>query len=619
MVRKINKPDKKAYLLPLFQRKPGKYAAFIVAIALAAVSAVLLLSFSGFIESHLFNEQSICSNENAQNDAHITDSVIKALCEQTAVLGKIRTDYASDIPANTINVPDKLNGYVLFDGAVLMAETPDGYYYSSDGGNGLWERIFHKFNELAGKGIFDAGLPLSCIDWFLAILVNSSLPSFDMNDAIIMIIVLAGIILTLVVISVMLAVFLLTDYAGARKIKRTQAEFKRSLAEEFRRASEQKEDYYSQVAHDIRTPISGIIGMADIAEQNAENPEKVHYCLGKIRSCSEYLLSLVNDMLDMRKIEKGEMKIQPKPMNILELLDDCASIIRGQLSGRYMEFRCNFSGIEHERVRGNSLRLRQVLINILSNAVKFTPDGGRIEFTASEGRGESGTRIYCFTVTDNGIGMSEEFQKRMFLPFTQEHESGSSSFAGTGLGMAIAKQLVELMKGEIAVNSAPGKGTEISVSLELCEQPEITQNEINGSGSLTGMRVLVAEDSLLNMEILRFNLEKAGIRVIPAKNGQEAAELFAQSAIGSIEAIIMDVRMPVMNGLDSTRLIRSMDRPDSARVKIIALTANSHFEDIQQTLSAGMDECITKPIDTGELMKHLYKIHACNPEELSRV
>lgn len=460
-----------------------------------------------------------------------------------------------------------------------------------------------------GSKYFTCCVPVCGNGWRMAVFVGESALSRSTDSIVKPVVSTVTVISVLAVSSVAAAAVLMVNNADAHRYIRTQEELNRRLSEEAQtaeNAAEQKSRYFSRITHDFRTPINGIIGMADMAEKNCGDPEKVRHCLANIRSSSGHLLSLVNDVLDMRRMEKGEVSLNTAPVDILRLLDECCAVESGQLLGRRLSFQRDFSGIEHPNAMCSALRLKQILINILGNAVKFTPDGGSIRFSAHEEETADGRR-YSFIVSDTGIGMSEEFQRVMFMPFAREHETSRNPFSGTGLGMAIVKQLVELMNGDITVRSKTGEGTEITVSLIMKEPPEIRRR--TAEKVLSGMKILAAEDNLVNMEIIRYNLEECGAHVIPAENGREAAELFAQSRCGEIEVILMDLRMPVMNGTEAARLIRSMQRSDAGSVRIIALTGSTRDEDIRQAAASGMNEHFEKPVDIQRLIMRLSEIH----------
>ncbi len=383
-------------------------------------------------------------------------------------------------------------------------------------------------------------------------------------------------------------------------------EQEQALMDALRRAEEAsraKTAFLSHMSHDIRTPINGIMGMTNIALRHLEDRERVRDCLGKIDDASEHLLMLINDVLDMSRIEAGKMQINHAPFDLAVTVSNCSSIISGQLKSRDIRYTADVSGVTHQKLIGDELHLRQVLINILGNSVKFTNDGGSIRLSVSETGWEDGTVRLRFVMEDTGIGMSPEYLPKLFDAFTQESNSSRTHYAGTGLGMAITKQFVEMLGGTIQVESQLNVGTRFTVELPFeTDQPrEEKPVREAGGADLTGMRILVAEDNEINMEIVTVLLEEAGVEVTPASNGREAVEKFESSAPGYFDAILMDVMMPVMDGLEAARRIRGLAKEDAQRIPIIAATANAFAEDIRNTRDAGMDAHVSKPLDIDAL------------------
>mgnify|MGYP000032420304 FL=1 len=393
-----------------------------------------------------------------------------------------------------------------------------------------------------------------------------------------------------------------TGMVWARAQRRYRGRLVKAL-DQANAANRAKSEFLSNMSHDIRTPINGIMGMLDIAGRNLDDPAKTEDCLNKIHGAAGYLLSVLNDVVDMAKLESGKTEIIREDFRVEEVLDTCVTITRGQMSGRNLEFVKNFGGFIGERVTGNPRQLRQILLNLLSNAVKYTEDGGRIRF-AAEGRDLPGEdKIeYTFTVEDNGIGMSQEFMEHLFEAFTQEKRQARTTYQGTGLGMAITKGLVEENKGVIEVESHPGEGSCFTVCITFERAKEQTHpddgNPPPRERSIEGMHLLLAEDNELNREIGVSLLEGEGASVASAKDGREAVQLFRKAPEGTFDAILMDIMMPVMDGIEASKAIRSMDdRPDGRNIPIIAMTANAFADDREQTRAAGIDVHLTKPID----------------------
>ena len=372
-------------------------------------------------------------------------------------------------------------------------------------------------------------------------------------------------------------------------------------------ANRAKTEFLSHMSHDIRTPINAVMGMTGIALKNIGNEDKLRDCLGKIDGASQHLLSLINDVLDMSRIESGKTTLKSEVFSLRECLNNCSSIISGQLVNRDINLIRDFDRITAPAVIGDELHLRQVFINILGNSVKFTPDGGSIAFRAWEEAEEKGKRIFVFELSDTGIGMSKEFLPKLFEAFSQEAGGSRTTYKGTGLGMAITKSFVDLMGGSIQVDSELNQGTTflLKIPMEVCELPE--ENVVSGADykALNGLKILLAEDNELNAEIAEEILEEVGIIVDLAVNGSEAVAAFEKSKPGEYAAILMDIMMPEMNGYEATQAIRRQQREDAATIPIIALSANAYEEDIRKAKESGMNAHIAKPVNPGVVYKEL--------------
>ncbi len=393
--------------------------------------------------------------------------------------------------------------------------------------------------------------------------------------------------------------------------EKKQTEQKRLLTlEKAEEASRAKSTFLSHMSHDIRTPINGIMGMTEIAFRHLDDKEKTKDCLEKIEGASQHLLMLINDVLDMSRIEAGKLVANNAPFELDSLIANCSSIIGGQIKTRDIHYSHDYSQVKHHHLIGDELHLRQVFINILGNSVKFTKDGGSISFSARETNFENGKASIRFVIEDTGVGMSPEFLPKIFESFTQENNTSRTTYTGTGLGMAITKQFVDLMGGKIYVESELNVGTKttIDITFDISEEEEEKKKETNSSKvDLTGMNVLIAEDNEINMEIATVLLSESGVTVTQAYNGKEAVEIFEKSDVGSFDMILMDVMMPIMNGLDATRAIRSLNRADAKTIPIIAATANAYEEDIRKTREAGMNAHVTKPLDFDVLISLMKK------------
>lgn len=415
--------------------------------------------------------------------------------------------------------------------------------------------------------------------------------------------------MVLVLIAVSTCILLVVSSTNQIKINRQQEIMNVKLAEAAAKAeaaSTAKTVFLSNMSHDIRTPINGIIGMLAIAQKEKDNPGKVQECMGKIQGAAQHLLSLINDVLDMSRIESGKTVIAHEPINIHAVTANCNSIIRGQLEDRALELIVEEGDIPHPWLYGDELRIRQILINILGNAVKFTPDGGKIWFRVNETASDDETATIRFEIQDTGMGMSAEFLNRIWDAFSQADAGARSKYKGTGLGMAITKQFVDLMGGTITVESEVNIGSTFVVELPMTidKTERVTEELAENVDSLEGVRVLLAEDNELNMEIATELLEDEGMVVTPAMNGQIAVDEFRNNPPGTFNLILMDIMMPVMDGLTATRTIRATeDRPDAKAIPIIAMSANAFEEDIRKSLDAGMNSHLSKPINLDEVLK----------------
>ena len=382
--------------------------------------------------------------------------------------------------------------------------------------------------------------------------------------------------------------------------------------ERAQRASQAKTMFLNNMSHDIRTPMNAIIGFTNLATTHLDNQELVRGYLGKITAASSHLLSLINDVLDMSRIESGKVVIDEKPCSLSQILRDLQSIIQADLTEKKLNFCLDDSALIHPYVVCDQLRLNQVLLNILSNALKFTPTDGCISITATERPGDQpDTAVYEFCIHDTGIGMAPEFLEHIFEPFERERTSTVSGIQGTGLGMSITKNLAELMNGQITVESRKGQGSTFTCSFpfRFGQAPDGT-NALRDSTvqNLTGCRLLLVEDNELNQEIAVTILEEAGYIVEVASDGAEAVEKVCRSGKNPYDLVLMDIQMPVMDGIEATKAIRALSDQKLASLPIVAMTANAFEEDRQRVLSAGMNGHLGKPIDIKKLFSTLQNI-----------
>ncbi len=422
--------------------------------------------------------------------------------------------------------------------------------------------------------------------------------------------VICGTIAGLVLLMICLSIYFI--YQKSKKEEYTQKQQLLEAVEKADAANQAKSTFLLNMSHDIRTPMNAIIGFTNIAlHQNAV--AEIHESLEKVRESSNHLLSLLNDILDLSRIESGKTVFSPEPVNITELTDNVLAIMKGLLYNRDLKIEVYRERPKNSYVLADAARIREVLTNLLSNAVKFTKDGGTVTLDISSHPGEDDKHIVArYIVRDNGIGMSEEFQKNLFKPFSQEDDRGArTQYKGTGLGMAITKEYVHMMGGKIDFESKKGIGTTfiVEIPLELTEQDIHQKQEDPVNRDLTGVNVLMAEDNDLNAELATVMLEDAGMVVTRASDGKEAVELFKNHPRGTYDIILMDIMMPNMDGYQAAKTIRDMEmeRPDASTIPIIALSANAFVEDIKASLDSGMNGHISKPFDMEEVTDTITK------------
>lgn len=418
-------------------------------------------------------------------------------------------------------------------------------------------------------------------------------------------------------------------------LTRSRADLEKALADA-EHSNRAKTIFLNSMSHDIRTPMNAIIGFSDLASANIDDPKRVRNYLEKISISGHHLLSLINDILDMSRIESGKMRLTLQPLHLPDLLANIQTMISVDLEAKHLHFFTDFSALTHENILADELRLNQVLINILSNAIKFTPAGGNVWFTLSEHEfHDDGSADYRFVIRDSGIGMSQEFQKHIFETFSREESVTVNNIQGTGLGMAITKNIVDMMNGQIAVWSEEGKGSEFTVSLrfqtassaksesgsasklasaptslpdstslsELADSKDLADSKI-----FAGKTLLLVEDNELNQEIALAILEDSGFTVEVAGNGASALRKVEIAPAGHYAVILMDIQMPIMNGYEATKQIRALSDPAKSQIPILAMTANVFEEDKTRAREAGMNGHLPKPIEVSKLFEELHRI-----------
>ena len=396
-------------------------------------------------------------------------------------------------------------------------------------------------------------------------------------------------------------------------VKKQQEQLKEAMEfaqEQAERANRAKSIFLSNMSHDIRTPMNAIMGMTRIASENIGEPERVMDCLGKIEQASEHLLKLINEVLNMSKIESGRMELIEKPILVHSIVDNVLMLLQGNIEKKKMTLQVDIDRLPEESVYGDATRILEILLNLLSNAVKYTPEGGTIRFLAEKREEIGSDQIYRFVVQDNGIGMSKEFLEKLFEPFAREQKVADGKFEGTGLGMSITKAFVEMMRGDIRVDSKEGEGTTFEVLLRF-KKAEAAVVEEHGKvwtmdecrGRFAQNRLLLAEDNELNREILKELIRETGISIEEAVNGKEAVRLVQNNPEEHFDIVFMDVQMPEMDGYEAAGRIRQYEKKLKRKhLPIIALTANVFAEDSERALHAGMDAHMGKPVEMPQLL-----------------
>ena len=522
----------------------------------------------------------------------------------------------------TLTIQGLLNGYsTQKDGTIIVAD--DGIVVASNDESLLGQNtadnevvqamkkhtdsqhIYHLKNE--GTGCY--GIMLKQRDYY----IYAYLPDREVFHNLPLSV--AGVIfLYLLIFSVFLFWGHRTNQAHQKQELEKDEKYKAELliaAKKAEAANEAKTEFLQRMSHDIRTPINGICGMVNMADHYADDMEKQTEYRTKVKEASNLLLELVNDVLDMSKLESGEVVLEESPFNLSKIFEEVLVVIEQIAAEQNIRIVWEKKEIKHRDFIGSPRYVKRVMMNILSNAVKYNRENGQIHISCREIPSEQPeTTTMEFVCRDTGIGMTEEFQKYVFEPFAQEHTGSRTKFTGTGLGMPITKKLVEKMGGTITFESEKGVGTtfviQVPFKIDMDADKREEQTDVS-ENSIKGLHILLAEDNELNMEIAEFVLQNEGADVTKAWNGQEAVELFRNSKPGEFNVILMDIMMPVVNGYEATKMIRSLDREDAKKIPIIAITANAFTEDRIRAKKAGMDEHIAKPVDVELLIKVIHK------------
>ena len=412
------------------------------------------------------------------------------------------------------------------------------------------------------------------------------------------------------------------DLAHRKQEQEKDEKYKAELlraAKKAEAANEAKTEFLQRMSHDIRTPINGICGMIDVADHYAEDMKKQTECRAKIKEASHLLLELINEVLDMSKLESDEVILEEIPFNLNSISEEILGVIEQMATEQNIRILWEEKEVTHWNLIGSPVHVKRTLMNILSNAVKYNKENGYVYISCREiPSKQTAMTTLEFVCRDTGIGMTEAFQKRIFEPFAQEHAGSRTKFAGTGLGMPITKKLVEKMGGTISFESKEGTGTTFVIRIPFridTDRKDRTETEEKTETSIQGLHVLLTEDNELNMEIAEFVLQNEGAVVTKAWNGQKAVDIFRKNRPGEFDVILMDIMMPVMNGYEAAKMIRSLDREDAKVIPIIAMTANAFIEDRMRAKEAGMDEHIAKPVDRKLLVKVINELVKHNQRE----
>ena len=506
----------------------------------------------------------------------------------------------------TIIVADKGTVIASNDESLLGQNTADNEVVQAMKNHTDSQHIFHLKNE--GTGCY--GIMLKQRDYY----IYAYLPDTEVFHNL-PLSVTGVIFLYFLIFSIFLFWGYRTNQAHQKQELEKEEKYKAELliaAKKAEAANRAKTEFLQRMSHDIRTPINGICGMVDIAEHYADDVEKQSEYREKVKSASHLLLEMLNDVLDMSKLESGEVMLEEIPLKLSSIFEEVFVVIGQMAAEQNIRIIWEEKEIIHWNLIGSPIHVKRILMNILSNAVKYNKENGDIYISCREIVSDQPEMTTIeFTCRDTGIGMAEAFQKQIFEPFAQEHTGSRTRFAGTGLGMPITKKLVEKMGGTIAFESEEGAGTTFVIRIPFKIDLDVDKREEKkdiSEKSIKGLHVLLAEDNELNMEIAEFMLQNEGAVVTKTWNGQEAVEIFEKSRPDEFDVILMDIMMPVMNGYEAAKMIRSMDREDAKTIPIIAMTANAFTEDRIKAKEAGMDEHISKPIDMKLLVKIIHEL-----------
>ena len=556
-----------------------------------------------------------------------------AACARKDVPGMVAIYYYTSpefVRNYTLTIQNLLNGYstqkdgtiIVADKGTIVASNDESLLGQDTAGNQVVQamkehtdsqHIFHLKNE--GTGGY--GIMLKQRDYYIyAYLLDTEVfRNLPLS-------VTAVVFLYLLIFGIFCFWGYRADLAHRKQEKEKDEKYKAELlraAKKAEAANEAKTEFLQRMSHDIRTPINGICGMINVADHYADNMEKQTECRAKIKKTSHLLLELINEVLDMSKLESDEVVLEDIPFNLNSIFEEILGVIEHMAAEQNIRIIWEEKEVTHWNLIGSPVHVKRILMNILSNAVKYNKENGYVYISCREiPSKQTAMPTLEFVCRDTGIGMTEAFQKRIFEPFAQEHAGSRTKFAGTGLGMPITKKLVEKMGGTISFESKEGTGTTFVIRIPFqidADMKDRNETEEKTETSIQGLHVLLTEDNELNMEIAEFVLQNEGAVVTKAWNGQKAVDIFRKSRPGEFDAILMDIMMPVMNGYEAAKMIRSLDREDAKVIPIIAMTANAFTEDKMRAKEAGMDEHIAKPVDGKLLVKVINELVKRNQRE----
>lgn len=564
-------------------------------------------------------------------DDSVADIGCVARPDGEGIVVAVRHQSAKAVASNTLKLQSLLDGYETIDSGNIVIEN-DGKVVAT---NAVEPAVSGVFDLPATDAIVVNGIKERCLagkvrlvndsgEWYLGTFgkardfyVYTYAPAqryFEVVAAVVasVLALYGGVIATVVLVrrraeSQRFADLLLQERDYGDKLAKA--------AREASSANSAKTEFLRRMSHDLRTPINGIRGMVEVGNANADDLQKQTECRSKIWTASGLLLDLANEALDMSRLESGQVDLNLVPTDMVALNREVCDILERQAEERLVTIICDQRTLDHPYARVSVTHLKRLLLNIAGNAVKYNRQGGYVRLTCREVEPVDGVPVYEYTIADNGIGMSEEFQQHLYEPFSREEQQVEGASSGTGLGASIAKQLVELMGGTMSFTSALGRGTTFTICLpfEKCKSSEIPQAvrvDAGDSDVIQGLRVLLVEDNDLNAEIAQFTLDRAGAVVTHVKDGESAVETFAASAPHEYDVVLMDIMMPGIDGLEATRQIRALDREDAATTPIIAVSANAFADDRRLSREAGMNAHLSKPVSSQDLVEALAHIAA---------